>query len=421
MRYLRPGDYKGSCIIGVGLLGFAILSGPIVAAYPAAMPFLNLSKSQISLLIPIYGFFASVLPLWLLLVPRGYLSSYLKLGTIAALALGVIVIHPTLQMPALLPFINGGGPVVPGALFPFLFITIACGAISGFHVIIATGTTPKMVKNEGDILFIGYGAMLAEGFVALMALIAACVLLPADYFAINAAPAVYATLGMTPVHLPQLAQSVGEQLAGRTGGAVSLAVGMTYIFSSIPYMENLIAYWYHFAIMFEAVFILTAVDTGTRVGRYLMQEIIEKFKKNPLGDSDRNKKLEIILTSLVFTFSWGYLLYTGDITTIWPLFGMCNQLLATCALIIGTTMLIRMGRAKYAWVTAGPGLFMLPVTLSAGYLNIVTNFLPKGLHLLAVISLIIMVLMAIIFIDAFKCWYDLLKDPKKQDYEEYIG
>ncbi|MDD3984416.1 MAG: carbon starvation CstA 5TM domain-containing protein [Methanobacterium sp.] len=164
---------------------------------------------------------------------------------------------------------------------------------------------------------------------------------------------------------------------------------------------------------------LTAVDTSTRVGRYLMQEIIEKFKKNPLGDSDRNKKLEIILTSLVFTFSWGYLLYTWDITTIWPLFGMCNQLLATCALIIGTTMLIRRGRAKYAWVTAGPGLFMLPVTLSAGYLNIVTNFLPKGLHLLAVISLIIMVLMAVIFIDAFKCWYDLLKDPKKQDYEVY--
>jgi carbon starvation protein len=426
MYYIRPGDYKGGSILGVALLALTIVSGPYVASNPATASLLTLSKSQISIFVPIYGFAASVLPVWLLLVPRDYLSSYLKLGTIAALALGIFLVHPNLQMPAATPFIYGGGPVIPGALYPFLFITIACGALSGFHAIIGTGTTPKMISNEKDILFIGYGAMLVEGFVALMALIAACVLLPSDYFAINSAPAAYATLGLTPVHLPELAQAVGEDLVGRTGGAVSLAVGMTYIFSSIPGLNNLTAYWYHFAIMFEAVFILTAVDTGTRVGRYLMQELIGKFRAKPVEEcacaaEGKKNNVEIVLTGLIFSSAWGYLLYTGDISTIWPLFGMCNQLLATCALIIGTTMILRMGKAKYAWITAVPAFFMLPVTMSAGYLNIVSNFLPKGLYLLAALSLIVLTLMAIIFIDAFGCWYDILKGRGKSGSEHQVS
>ena len=249
--------------------------------------------------------------------------------------------------------------------------------------------------------------MLVEGFVAIMALIAACVLVPADYFAINAAPKVFQTLGMVPVNLPELAQQVGEQVQGRPGGAVSLAVGMAYIFSAVPFMKGMMAYWYHFAIMFEAVFILTAVDTGTRVGRYLLQEMLGKVI--PPFRPDNTWIPGIIMTSFLFTFSWGYLVYTGDITTIWPLFGMSNQLLATSALIIGTTMLIRLGKARYAWVTAVPGIFMMPVTMSAGYLNITRNYLPKGLILLAVLSVILMILMAIVFISAFIKWYQLLQ------------
>jgi carbon starvation protein len=363
------------------------------------------SKQQLALIIPAYGFAASVLPVWFLLVPRDYLSTYLKIGTIGALALGICFVHPDLHMPAITPYFFGGGPIIPGAAFPFLFITIACGALSGFHAIIGSGTTPKMVANERDVLFVGYGAMLTEGFVAIMALIAACVLVPADYFAINAAPAAFAKLGLTPVNLPELAAQVGEQVQGRPGGAVSLAVGMAYIFSSVPFMEGMMAYWYHFAIMFEAVFILTAVDAGTRVGRYLLQEMMGKVYA-PFADNSWTPG--IVLTSAIFTSAWGYLVYTGDISTIWPLFGMSNQLLATCALIVGTTMLIRLGKAKYAWVTAGPGLVMMPVVMWAGYLNITNNFLPKGLYLLASMSVILMVLMTIVFIEAFRRWSYLL-------------
>jgi len=298
----------------------------------------------------------------------------------------------------------------PRQRLPFIFITIACGALSGFHAIIGTGTTPKMIASEKDILFVGYGAMLVEGVVAIMALIAACTLVPADYFAINTLPAAYAKLGMTPVHLQELAKQVGEQLQGRPGGAVSLAVGMAYIFAKVPLMQHLAGYWYHFAIMFEAVFILTAVDTGTRVGRYMLQEMLGKvFPKL----EEKKWMPGIILTSLLFTGAWGYLVYTGDISTIWPLFGMSNQLLATCALIVGTTMLIRIGKARYAWVTAVPGIFMIPVVMSAGYLNVKTNYLPKGLYLLAVMSIVLMVLMTVVFIEAFWKWYELLQVKRK--------
>ncbi|HXE94946.1 MAG TPA: carbon starvation protein A [Dongiaceae bacterium] len=419
LHKVRPGDVKGASIIGVALLFLTIISGPYIAADPALAAMFTFSKKQIALFIPAYGFCASVLPVWLLLCPRDYLSTYLKIGTIIMLALGIAVVHPTLAMEAVTKYTAGGGPIIPGAVFPFVFITIACGALSGFHAVIGTGTTPKMIGNEREILFVGYGAMLTEGFVAIMALIAACVLVPADYFAINAAPKVFQTLGMTPVHLPELAQQVGEQVQGRPGGAVSLAVGMAYIFSSVPFMKGMMAYWYHFAIMFEAVFILTAVDTGTRVGRYMLQEM---FAKVVPKFGEHTWKPGIAITSLLFTSAWGYLVYTGDITTIWPLFGMSNQLLATSGLIIGTTMLIRLGKVRYAWVTAIPGIFMIPVTMSAGYLNITRNYLPKRLTLLAVMSVVLMILMAIVFVSAFIKWYELLrvKEPVADQYGDMV-
>ncbi|NHZ46894.1 carbon starvation CstA family protein [Nitratidesulfovibrio liaohensis] len=416
----RDGDVKGASIIGVVLLALAILAGPYVVEHPVLSSWFNMSRHTIALSIPVYGFAASVLPVWLLLCPRDYLSTYLKIGTIAALAVGIFWVHPTLQMEAITPFVNGGGPIIPGAVFPFLFITIACGALSGFHAIIATGTTPKMIGNERDLLFVGYGAMLTEGFVAIMALIAACVLVPADYFAINSAPAVYAKLGMTPVDLPHLAQAVGENIQGRPGGAVSLAVGMAHIFSSIPFMEHLMSYWYHFAIMFEAVFILTAVDTGTRVGRFFLQEmigtVVPKF-------AEKRWMPGILITSALFTASWGYLVYTGDISTIWPLFGMSNQLLAAVGLLIGTTMIIRMNKAKYAWMTAIPGLSMVAITFWAGYLNVMNNYLPKGLYLLSSLAIIVMCLMAVVIVGTVKRWMQLLaiqKTVTDEDGEEVL-
>ena len=409
MYKLRPGDVKGGSIIGVALLAGAILVGPYIAASPTWAPIFTLTKKQISIFIPIYGFLASVLPVWMLLCPRDYLSTYLKIGTIAMLVIGIFIVRPDFQMAALTPFIYGGGPIVPGPVYPFVMITIACGAISGFHAIIGSGTTPKMIGSERDVLFIGYGAMLVEGFVAIMALVAACVLVPADYFAINAAPAVFEKLGMAVVNLPDLAQQVGEKVQGRPGGAVSLAVGMAYIFSSVPFMKGLMAYWYHFAIMFEAVFILTAVDTGTRVGRFFLQEMVGKLFPKFL---EKRWMPGIVITSLLFTGSWGYLVYTGDITTIWPLFGMSNQLLAASALIIGTTMIIRMGKAKYSWITAVPGVFMAATTMYAGYLNIMTNYLPKEKYLLVVLSVIVMILVTIVVFSAFKRWYELLQIQK---------
>ncbi len=402
----RHNDVFGASIIGVVLLTGAVLAGPYVVENPTLSSIFTLSKTQISIIIPIYGFIASVLPVWLLLCPRDYLSTYLKIGTIVMLATGIVFVRPEFLMEPVTKYVAGGGPIIPGSVFPFVFITIACGALSGFHAIIGSGTTPKMIGNERDILFVGYGAMLTEGFVAIMALIAACVLVPADYFAINTPPAVFAKLGMTPVNLGDLSQQVGEQLQGRPGGAVSLAVGMAYIFSSVPFMKGLMAYWYHFAIMFEAVFILTAVDTGTRVGRFFLQEmvgkVIPKFQ-------EKRWMPGIISTSFLFTFAWGYLVYTGDITTIWPLFGMSNQLLAASGLIIGTTMIIRMNKAKYAFITAIPGIFMVFVTMIAGYQNIVGNFLPKKLYLLTSLACIVMVLMAIVIISAIQKWAQLLK------------
>ena len=419
LHVFRQGDVKGATVIGVVLLFLAILAGPYVAASPTLSAIFTLSKRQISLIIPIYGFVASVLPVWMLLCPRDYLTTFLKVGTIAMLTGGILIMRPAFHMAALTPYIHGGGPIIPGSVYPFIMITIACGALSGFHAIIGTGTTPKMIASERDVLFIGYGAMLVEGFVAIMALVAACVLIPADYFAINAAPAVYAKLHMVPVNLPQLASEVQEKVQGRPGGAVSLAVGMAYIFSAVPFMRGLMSYWYHFAIMFEAVFILTAVDTGTRVGRFFVQEIIGKIVPQFL---EKRWMPGIIVTSFLFTGAWGYLVFTGDITTIWPLFGMSNQLLASSALIICTIMLLRMGKARYSWITAIPGSVMAFTTLYAGYLNITMNYLPKGEYLLATLSIIIMALVIIVFALALKRSYDLMqiRQPLLDRYGDYV-
>lgn len=406
MSKIRPGDVTTASIFGVALLAAAIYIGGTIDPTSILAQYLKLSKHQIAIAIPLYAFIASVLPVWFLLAPRDYLSTYLKIATVLTLAIGIFFVHPELKMPVLTQFTGGGGPVIPGNVVPFVFITIACGAISGFHAIIATGTTPKMLGNEMDIPFVGYGAMLVEGFVAIMALIAACVLIPADYFAINSAPAAFAKLGMPPVELNRLAMEVQEKVQGRPGGAVSLAVGMAYIFDSIPYLKGLMKYWYHFAIMFEAVFILTAVDAGTRVGRFLLQEIFGKV----IPKFNETKWIPgIIITGGIFSFLWGYLVYTGDISTIWPLFGMSNQLLASTALIMVTTMLIRMGKATYMWVTAFPGIFLGFVTMYAGYLNIVDAYLPKKLYILATLATIVMVMMVIVIIGTFRRWNELLR------------
>lgn len=420
MRY-RKNSVAFASILGGVLLIAGIIGGHNLMQNETMNNMFTWDITTISIAIPLYGFLASVLPVWLLLVPRDYLSTYLKIGTIIMLAIGVIVIHPTIQMPALTEFINGGGPVIGGPVLPFIFIVIACGAISGFHAVIATGTTPKMLNREKEILFVGYGAMLVEGFVALMALIAACTLMPGDYFAINTPKETYdAFLATHPslhgVEIDYFSERIGIDLHGRTGGAVSLAVGMAHIFNKIPYMDQLMAYWYNFAIMFEAVFILTAIDAGTRVGRFFLQEmlgsVIPKF-------NDKNWTPGIIISSLLFTFAWGYLVFTGNVSSIWPLFGISNQLLAACGLIVCTTMLIRLNRGKYALCSAIPGVFMAIITFWAGYIQVMDIYIPKQQYLLATLAVVAMVLMLVVFVGAFRKWHQLLK--VKTSHTDFYG
>ena len=362
----------GPSIFGVVLLISAVIGGHWFAQTGVAGA-LTFSPHQITLLIMAYGFIAAVLPVWLLLAPRGYLSTYVKLGTIAILVVGVFIVHPDIRFPAFTQFIHGGGPIIKGKVFPFLFVTIACGAISGFHSLVSSGTTPKMLDKETDARFIGYGAMLCESLVGLLALIAATSMYPGDYFAINTAPDVFAKLGLHTVSLDMISRQVGENLTGRTGGAVSLAVGMAQIFKSLPGMERLTTYWYHYAIMFEALFILTTVDTGTRVARYVLQELIGRVHK-PFANSAWLPGN--VAATLVVVSGWGYLIYTGSISTIWPLFGIGNQLLATIALSVTTTFLINMGKAKYALITAIPMCFVGVTTITAGVLSIKNIFWP---------------------------------------------
>jgi len=362
---------------GPSIFGVVFLIGCVVAGHWVAQTrfagALTFTPHQITVLIAAYGLVASVLPVWLLLAPRDYLSTYVKLGTIAVLVVGVFVVRPNLRFPNFTQFVHGGGPIIKGSLFPFLFVTIACGAISGFHALVSSGTTPKMLDKETDARFIGYGAMLCESLVGVLALIAACSLYPGDYFAINTTPGVFSHLGLTTVNLDMFSREVGENLAGRTGGAVSLAVGMAQIFRGLPGMDRLMGYWYHYAIMFEALFILTTVDAGTRVARYVLQELMSKVHK-PFGN---NAWLPgNVMTSFFVVLGWGYLIYTGNISTIWPMFGTGNQLLATIALAVTTTFLINMGKQKYAWITVIPMCFVGATTLTAGVLSIKNIFWP---------------------------------------------
>ena len=372
MFVFRKGHTGEATTIGVIMLGLAVILGKPFAASPMGEMFV-LTRHEITLAMAIYATAASVLPVWLLLAPRGHLSSFMKIGTVGFLAIGVIYVNPQLHAPAVSQFAAGGGPIIPGSLFPFVFITIACGAMSGFHGLIGTGTTPKMIDKESDIRPIGYGAMLVEGAVGVMALIAATALYPGDYYAINTSPAVFANLNMPVVNLMELQSQVGENVVGRPGGAVSLAVGMAQIFSAMPGMRGLMDYWYHFAIMFEALFVLTTVDAGTRVGRFIIQEFLGRVYK-PFERTDAF--VPALVSTVVIVSAWGYFLWTGSISTLWPLFGIANQLLAGVGLAIGTTMLINMGRAKYVWATVAPLAFVTVTTMSAGYLSVRDNFWP---------------------------------------------
>src|SRR5262245_3663329 len=406
----RKGQIKEATIIGVTLMLLAVVFGKNVDE-SALGTFFRLTPHQITLAMCIYALAASLMPMWMLLTPRGYLSTYMKIGTILLLAVGVILVNPRLEMPAFTEWIGGGGPILPGPMFPFVFITIACGAISGFHGLIASGTTSKLVDKETDIRPVGYMAMLFEGLVGVMALIAATSLHPGDYYAINATPANFAKLGIPMVNLMDLQAQVGENVIGRTGGAVALAVGMAQIFSSIPGMRSLMSYWYHFAIMFEALFILTTIDSGTRVGRFLLQEAGGRVWKK-WGDT--NWMPSAIVSTSLMVAAWGYFIWTGSISTIWPLFGVANQLLGSVGLAVATTILINQGRAKYAWATFLPLCFLAISTLTAGYMNVRDNYWPLAVgpnparhiegYVDSIASVIMMVCAVIILITAIRRW-----------------
>ncbi len=404
MYRLRPGRVVEASIIGVAIVLIGVVLGEPLARSSLGHFFL-FSRPTLSVILPVYGFIASVLPVWLLLCPRDYLSSYMKIGTIALLAVSIFIVNPQLKMPAVTPYIHGGGPIIPGKVWPFVCITIACGAISGFHSLVASGTTPKMINKESDIRMLGFGAMLVEAVVSVMALIAATVLLPGDYFAINVPVEVFHKLGFNVTQLADLERMAGETLAGRTGGAVSLAAGMSLILSSIPGMKGLMGYWYHFAIMFEALFILTTVDTGTRVARYIVDELI----KLGLPRWKSTKLPAIILSGGAISFLWGYLVFNGDITTIWPMFGVANQLLATLALSVGTVYILKHSRRRaYGLITFVPAVFMFVTTVAAGVENVTGNYLPKHTfqgNLNATLSIIMTALVVIIFFESIrKIW-----------------
>ena len=402
MTKLRPGKIGEASLIGVSLLILGVVLGEPLSRSAFGSYFI-FSKPALSIILPIYGFIASVLPVWLLLCPRDYLSSYMKIGTIVLLCAGVFIVNPTLHMPAVTPYIHGGGPIIPGKVWPFVCITIACGAISGFHSLISSGTTPKMLNNEREIRFISYGSMLVEAFVAVIALIAATVMMPGDYFAINLSPEAFHKLGLSISQLPQLEQLTGETLTGRAGGAVSLAAGMSLIFSAIPGMKHLMGYWYHFAIMFEALFILTTIDAGTRVARYILQEMVRSFQPRSKW-AKVNWMPSAIVSSAIISFLWGYFVYNGEISTIWPMFGVANQLLAALGLSFATVYILEHSRNwRYALITFIPSLFMFATTFTAGIYNICNNYLPQHTfqgNVNAAMSIIMLLLVVIIFFES---------------------
>jgi carbon starvation protein len=381
---LRTGRFSVTWITAFGVVGlfFAVWGGQFLGNYPVIGAWFRHSDRWLAWAIMIYGLAASILPVWMLLTPRDYLSTFMKIGTIAALAVAVVLIHPVLQMPALTKFIDGTGLVFAGPVFPFVCITIACGAVSGFHSLIASGTTPKMLERESRIRDIGYGAMITEMMVALMAMIAACVIQPGEYFAINTkgtptevvAKVSAAGFPVTESEMTDLAQNLGEQtMFNRAGGAPTFAVGMAHMFARVSASPTALALWYHFAIMFEALFILTTIDAGTRVGRFLLQDLLGNLWR-PLGNT--RSWVANAFASLLLVAAWGWFLYQGvidplgGINTLWPLFGLANQLLSVVALCLGTTLLIKMGKARYLYVTLVPLLFMCLVTFSAGYIKI---------------------------------------------------
>jgi carbon starvation protein len=463
MHRFRPGRVLESSIIGIALVLLAVVAGGWVADSPTLGPLFTLEGTTIVWLLVGYGFVASVLPVWILLSPRDYLSTFLKIGTIGLLSLGILFTLPEIHMPAVTRFVDGTGPVFTGKLFPFVFITIACGAVSGFHALIASGTTPKMIRRESDTQMVGYGAMLTESFVGVMALIAATILEPGVYFAINSSPGIVGSLPqaatetisswgfvVTPEHMHELAQAMGETtLFARTGGAPSLAVGMAQIFSGM-FGGTGMAVWYHFAIMFEALFILTTIDAGTRVGRFMLQELLGHVWK-PLGRTSWYPSI-VISSGLIVAF-WGYFLYNGvidpngGINSLWPLFGISNQLLAAVALCVGTTIVIKMEKAKYAWTTLIPLAWLLIVTTTAvidkvfspvqghGFLTIarraqdsITNGTAADIgvaqqvifnnRLDATLALIFLAVVYLVLVASVREWYLIVSGQKKPQLQE---
>jgi len=409
----RPGRVAEASAVGVTIVLAGVILGHYVPGSRLERYFLR-PESDLRLALPIYGFIASVLPVWVLLCPRDYLSSYMKIGTIVLLALGIVIAHPPLRMPAVTPFIHGGGWVFPGAtLWPYLCIIIMCGAISGFHALISSGTTPKMINSEGDIRFIGYGAMLVESFVGIMALIAACVLLPQDYYAVNAAKQFLPELSKHAVELPRLTALVGEKSLG-AGGAVTLAVGMAAIFGKVPLLKQFMSYWYHFALMFEALFVLTAVDTGTRVARFVVQEFLGPVltPKKAIG-----QWAWVVATSAIACFAWGYLLWFNEFDTIWKMFGVANQLLAGMALAVGTTIILRTRKPSYALVTFAPMLFVLATAVTAGIKDTFGVYLPQGtipFKINAGLTLAMVALVGVVTVDGARVWWKVLRERRAE-------
>jgi carbon starvation protein len=394
MRHVRPGRVLEGTAIGVALLLLAVFAGGWVDAHPTLRGWFDYDGPALALLVILYGFAAAVLPVWLLLAPRDYLSTFMKIGTIVALAIAIVILNPDVKMPAVTQFVDGTGPIFAGKLFPFVFITIACGAISGFHSLISSGTTPKLIANENDARFIGYGAMAVESFVAIMAMVAACVLDPGVYFAINSPAGVVGAQAADAVatisswgfpvsveQMQELAREMGEAtLFARTGGAPSLAVGMASIFSS-AFGDTLLAVWYHFAIMFEALFILTTVDAGTRVARFMLQDLLG----NVVPSMGRTSWYpSVLVCSGIVVAGWGYFLYfgtidpLGGINSLWPLFGIANQMLAAIALCVATAIIVKSGKARFAWATALPLVWLVVVTSTAAWQKLFSPDLQLG-------------------------------------------
>jgi carbon starvation protein len=466
LRYWRPGKVLECSALGFILVLASIFGGQAVADSPTLAPWFTMSATALAIATIIYGFCASVLPVWLFLAPRDYLSTFVKLGVVMMLAIGIVFVHPTLQLPAFTRFTDGSGPIFAGKIFPFCFITIACGAISGFHSLISSGTTPKMIAREWNMWPVGYGSMLLEGFVAIMALIAACSLQPGVFFAVNSPAgvvgttpsAVVATISswgfpVTAAEMESLAQDVGEKtLFYRTGGAPSLALGMAHIFSKTGGGRAILGFWYHFAIMFEALFILTIIAAGTRVGRFMLQDLLGHAYK-PLRRS--NWMPGVLITSGVIVMAWGYFLYQGvrdplgGINSLWPLFGIGNQLLAAIALCVATTILIKMHGARYVWITGLPLVWLVIVCFTAGYQKIFSDqprlgFLADAARLQsaldagtiaagkvaetngqifndrldAVVCGMFLVLVLLILADSLRVWYGILSGSKQARLEE---